>query len=179
MCSVCSAVSGCRIYAACRRFDRHRLGCMQAATLARGRSVRQSKLLFYGKLAEKALQTYERDGWGEFPTNIVVERREIRPTADRGPILLCVDTSGKSILLCMCKLSCQHSTGVLSVPHILHEQSQEHSSNSTPTVMSPLCRILSSAAYSRTKCLSSCLSCKTMEETPLQLQAFSNASYPV
>ena len=64
----------------------------QAATLARGRKVRQSKLLFYGKLAEKALQTYERDGWGEFPTQ--VERREIRPTADRGPILLCVDTSG-------------------------------------------------------------------------------------
>ena len=66
----------------------------QAATLARGRTVRQSKLLFYGKLAEKALQTYERDGWGEFPTQIQVERREIRPTADRGPILLCVDTSG-------------------------------------------------------------------------------------
>ena len=56
--------------------------------------MRQSKLLFYGKLAEKALQTYERDGWGEFPTQIQVERREIRPTADRGPILLCVDTSG-------------------------------------------------------------------------------------
>lgn len=73
----------------------HLLTWMQAATLARGRSVRQSKLLFYGKLAEKALQTYERDGWGEFPTQIVVERREIRPTADRGPILLCVDTSGK------------------------------------------------------------------------------------
>ncbi len=58
--------------------------------------MRQSKLLFYGKLAEKALQTYERDGWGEFPTQIVVERREIRPTADRGPILLCVDTSGET-----------------------------------------------------------------------------------
>ncbi len=70
---------------------------LQAATLARGRSVRQSKLLFYGKLAEKALQTYERDGWGEFPTQIVVERREIRPTADRGPILLCVDTSGNNV----------------------------------------------------------------------------------
>ena len=75
--------------------------CIQAATLARGRSVRQSKLLFYGKLAEKALQTYERDGWGEFPTQIVVERREIRPTADRGPILLCVDTSGKARLCCI------------------------------------------------------------------------------
>lgn len=56
--------------------------------------MRQAKLLFYAKLAEKNLQVYERDGWGEFPTNIVPERREIRPTADRGPILLCVDTSG-------------------------------------------------------------------------------------
>ena len=79
---------------------------MQAATLARGRSVRQSKLLFYGKLAEKALQTYERDGWGEFPTQIVVERREIRPTADRGPILLCVDTSGICLPLSLRCLSC-------------------------------------------------------------------------
>lgn len=62
--------------------------------LARGRVVRQSKLLFYAKMAEKGLQTYERDGWGEFPTVINPVRREIRPTADRGPILLCVDTSG-------------------------------------------------------------------------------------
>ena len=46
------------------------------------------------QLAEKGLQTYERDGWGEYDTQIVPERREIRPTADRGPILLCVDTSG-------------------------------------------------------------------------------------
>jgi uncharacterized protein with von Willebrand factor type A (vWA) domain len=46
------------------------------------------------QLAEKGLQTYERDGWGDFTTQIVPERREIRPTADRGPILLCVDTSG-------------------------------------------------------------------------------------
>ena len=58
---------------------------MQAATLARGRKIRQAKLLFYAKLAEKALQSYERDGWGEFPTQIIPERREIRPTADRGP----------------------------------------------------------------------------------------------
>ena len=67
---------------------------VQAALLARGRVIRQAKLLFYAKLAEKSLATYERDGWGEFPTQIVAERREIRPTADRGPILLCVDTSG-------------------------------------------------------------------------------------
>ena len=46
------------------------------------------------QLAEKGLQTYERDGWSEFSTAIVPERREVRPTADRGPILLCCDTSG-------------------------------------------------------------------------------------
>ncbi len=75
---------------------------MQAATLARGRKIRQAKLLFYAKLAEKALQSYERDGWGEFPTQIIPERREIRPTADRGPILLCVDTSGRLCLFRLC-----------------------------------------------------------------------------
>ena len=57
-------------------------------------TVPMSKLIFYAKLAEKSLQTYERDGWGEFPTRVDIDRREIRPTADRGPILLCVDTSG-------------------------------------------------------------------------------------
>lgn len=77
-----------------RSDDISRLLPAEAAMLARGRAVRQSKLLFYAKMAEKALQTYERDGWGEFPTQINPERREIRPTADRGPILLCVDTSG-------------------------------------------------------------------------------------
>lgn len=77
-----------------RSDDISRLLPAEAATLARGRTVRQSKLLFFAKLAEKALQTYERDGWSDFDTNIIPERREIRPTADRGPILLCVDTSG-------------------------------------------------------------------------------------
>lgn len=77
-----------------RSDDISRLLPSEAAVLARGRTVRQAKLLFYAKLAEKGLQTYERDGWGEFPTQINPDRREIRPTADRGPILLCVDTSG-------------------------------------------------------------------------------------
>lgn len=75
--------------------------------------MRQSKLLFYGKLAEKALQTYERDGWGEFPTQIVVERREIRPTADRGPILLCVDTSGE-----ICSSSSSSSSTLQSIRYM-------------------------------------------------------------
>ncbi|KAK9816841.1 hypothetical protein WJX72_005809 [[Myrmecia] bisecta] len=77
-----------------RSDDISRLLPSEAATLARGRTVRKAKLLFFAKLAEKALQTYERDGWAEFPTQITPERREVRPTADRGPILLCVDTSG-------------------------------------------------------------------------------------
>jgi hypothetical protein len=46
------------------------VACAQSALIARGRSNRQAKLLFYGKLAEKALGTYERDGWGEFPTQV-------------------------------------------------------------------------------------------------------------
>lgn len=77
-----------------RSDDISRLLPSEAALLARGRKIRQAKLLFFAKLAEKGLSTYERDGWGEFPTSIIPERREVRPTADRGPILLCVDTSG-------------------------------------------------------------------------------------
>lgn len=50
----------------------------QAALLARGRTVRQAKLQFFAKMAEKGLSCYERDGWGEYPTNIVPERREVR-----------------------------------------------------------------------------------------------------
>jgi hypothetical protein len=43
---------------------------LQAALLARGRTVRQAKLFFFAKMAEKALASYERDGWGEFPTQV-------------------------------------------------------------------------------------------------------------
>jgi uncharacterized protein with von Willebrand factor type A (vWA) domain len=78
-----------------RSGDLGRLLPAEAATLARGRRVRQSRLLFFARLAEQGLQTYQRDGWGEFPTRVpAYDRREVRPTADRGPILLCVDTSG-------------------------------------------------------------------------------------
>ena len=43
--------------------------------------MRSAKLLFFAKYAEKALQCYERDGWGEFPTQIIPERREVRCTS--------------------------------------------------------------------------------------------------
>ena len=49
----------------------------QAALLARGRTVRQAKLQFFAKMAEKGLSCYERDGWGEFPTQINPDRREV------------------------------------------------------------------------------------------------------
>lgn len=46
-------------------------GCFRAVALsAISPQVRQAKLLFYAKMAEKALQTYERDGWGEYPTQV-------------------------------------------------------------------------------------------------------------
>eukprot|EP01023_Acetabularia_acetabulum_P040007 TRINITY_DN3866_c0_g1_i14.p1 TRINITY_DN3866_c0_g1~~TRINITY_DN3866_c0_g1_i14.p1 ORF type:complete len:677 (+),score=122.77 TRINITY_DN3866_c0_g1_i14:232-2262(+) len=77
-----------------RTDDISRLLPSEAVLLSKGRTFRQAKLLFFARFAEKSLQSYERDGWGDFPTNIVTNRREIRPTADRGPILLCVDTSG-------------------------------------------------------------------------------------
>jgi len=79
----------------CRSDDLGRMLPAEAALLAKGRSQRPAKLLFYAKRAERALLSYERDGWTEQPTavpNPLV--REVRPTADRGPILLCVDTSG-------------------------------------------------------------------------------------
>lgn len=50
---------------------------LQAALLARGRRVRQAKLQFFAKMAEKGLSCYERDGWGEFPTTINPDRREV------------------------------------------------------------------------------------------------------
>ena len=53
-----------------RSDDISRLLPSEAANMARGRRVRQSKLLFFAKLAEKALQTYERDGWGEYMTQV-------------------------------------------------------------------------------------------------------------
>ncbi len=50
---------------------------VQAALLARGRRVRQAKLQFFAKMAEKGLSCYERDGWGEFATTINPDRREV------------------------------------------------------------------------------------------------------
>ncbi len=68
--------------------------CHAAMHVGHAMKLNPEDWISHVQLAEKGLQTYERDGWSEFNTQIVPERREIRPTADRGPILLCVDTSG-------------------------------------------------------------------------------------
>eukprot|EP00854_Cymbomonas_tetramitiformis_P005947 gene5947-7150_t len=53
---------------------------------------RASKLLFLARHAERTLLSYERSGWEE-ETAEVLDRLEIRPSANRGPIILCLDTS--------------------------------------------------------------------------------------
>lgn len=79
----------------CRSDDLGRMLPAEAALLAKGRTARPAKLLFFARMAERALLSYERDGWTEQPTEVPNPLvREVRPTADRGPILLCIDTSG-------------------------------------------------------------------------------------
>ena len=79
----------------CRSDDLGRMLPAEAALLAKGRTARPAKLLFFARMAERALLSYERDGWSEQPTEVPNPLvREVRPTADRGPILLCIDTSG-------------------------------------------------------------------------------------
>ena len=42
---------------------------------------------------ERTLLSYERVGWAEEPA-VTTEGTEIRPAAECGPIILCLDTSG-------------------------------------------------------------------------------------
>jgi len=62
----------------------------EAALLGGGKIM---KTLLKAKYAERTLLTYERSGWYEETTK-VLERTEIRPSATRGPIIVCLDTSG-------------------------------------------------------------------------------------
>eukprot|EP00959_Pyramimonas_sp_CCMP1952_P391674 8207832-Pyramimonas_sp.AAC.2 len=45
------------------------------------------------RYVERTLLTYERSGWVEEKTR-VLDRTEVRPSATRGPIIVCLDTSG-------------------------------------------------------------------------------------
>ena len=67
----------------------------EASLYAKGRTLRAARLLFYARAAERALLSYARDGWAVLPaSDIAPWIREVRPTAERGPILLCLDSSG-------------------------------------------------------------------------------------
>jgi hypothetical protein len=67
----------------------------EASLFAKGRSLRVARLLFHARRAERALLSYARDGWAVLPASDVAPWiREVRPTAERGPILLCLDSSG-------------------------------------------------------------------------------------
>ena len=79
----------------CRSDDLARMLPSEACLLAKGRTTAVAKRLFFSKFVQQSLLSYERDGWHQQPTRVPNPLvREVRPTADRGPILLCVDTSG-------------------------------------------------------------------------------------
>lgn len=55
---------------------------------------RACRLLFMARRAERQLMSYERTGWLEDEPTRVTDRLELRPAAELGPIIVCLDTSG-------------------------------------------------------------------------------------
>eukprot|EP00241_Pyramimonas_parkeae_P004057 CAMPEP_0114231982 /NCGR_PEP_ID=MMETSP0058-20121206/4352_1 /TAXON_ID=36894 /ORGANISM="Pyramimonas parkeae, CCMP726" /LENGTH=614 /DNA_ID=CAMNT_0001343403 /DNA_START=229 /DNA_END=2073 /DNA_ORIENTATION=+ len=53
----------------------------------------RQRLLVKQRYVERTLLTYERTGWFEDSTR-VLDRMETRPSATRGPVMVCLDTSG-------------------------------------------------------------------------------------
>lgn len=58
------------------------------------RGSHPARLLFMARLAEKGLMAYERAGWIDDEPARTTGRLEIRPAAELGPIIVCLDTSG-------------------------------------------------------------------------------------
>ena len=56
---------------------------------------RACRLLFMARRAERQLMSYERTGWAEGEPSKLTGRLEIRPAAELGPIIVCLDTSGE------------------------------------------------------------------------------------
>ncbi len=83
----------------CRSDDLGRMLPSEATLLALARpgpgraGVPAARLLHFARRAERTLLSYERVGWADAPA---ATRRgsEVRPAAECGPILLCLDTSG-------------------------------------------------------------------------------------
>lgn len=55
---------------------------------------RACRLLFMARRAERMLMSYERTGWTDDQPSRVTGRLEVRPAAELGPIIVCLDTSG-------------------------------------------------------------------------------------
>ncbi|KAK9838520.1 hypothetical protein WJX81_004867 [Elliptochloris bilobata] len=55
---------------------------------------RPARLLHMARRAERGLMSYERTGWLEGEPARITGRLEIRPAAELGPIIVCLDTSG-------------------------------------------------------------------------------------
>ena len=55
---------------------------------------RPARLLHMARRAERTLMSYERDGWLDDPSTRPTRRFEVRPAAEDGPLILCLDTSG-------------------------------------------------------------------------------------
>lgn len=55
---------------------------------------RPARLLHMVRRAERNLMSYERTGWLENEPSRVTGRLEVRPAAELGPIIVCLDTSG-------------------------------------------------------------------------------------
>jgi len=55
---------------------------------------RGARLLHMARRAERNLLSYERSGWLEDVPSRVTDHFEIRPAAEQGPIIVCLDTSG-------------------------------------------------------------------------------------
>ena len=75
----------------CRSDDISRMLPSELALIANG--TRPARLLHFARRMERTLLSYERVGWSEEPA-VTVEGSEIRPAAECGPIILCLDTSG-------------------------------------------------------------------------------------
>lgn len=70
-------------------------GNEEASGGSREDGSRACRLLFMARRAERQLMSYERAGWAENEPSRVTGRLELRPAAELGPIIVCLDTSGK------------------------------------------------------------------------------------
>ncbi|KAI3428338.1 hypothetical protein D9Q98_006718 [Chlorella vulgaris] len=55
---------------------------------------RGARMLFQARRAERMLMSYERQGWVDDEPSRLTGRMEVRPAAELGPIIVCLDTSG-------------------------------------------------------------------------------------